>query len=164
MAPEIVTKSEYWGPPADIWAFGVLLYALLHGSFPYRGATDKELYTRIWSWECCLGDHLSKEIKDLFFKIFQYDAERRPTAETLYYDQWVSPPLSVKEKVASILNESKSTFASSMNKVSNSNNSKTSSEKKPLFYRRDDTAKASETASNNLIVSCNIFCFTFYSY
>jgi len=49
MAPEIVTKSEYCGPPADIWAFGVLLYALLHGSFPYRGATDKELYTRICS-------------------------------------------------------------------------------------------------------------------
>lgn len=51
MAPEIVTKSEYCGPPADIWAFGVLLYALLHGSFPYRGATDKELYTRICSCE-----------------------------------------------------------------------------------------------------------------
>ena len=47
MAPEIVMKEEYAGPPADIWASAVLLYALMNGCFPYRGATDKELYRRI---------------------------------------------------------------------------------------------------------------------
>lgn len=31
MAPEIVTKSEYCGPPADIWALGVLLFTCLSG-------------------------------------------------------------------------------------------------------------------------------------
>jgi len=29
MAPEIVTKQEYSGPPADLWATAVLLFALL---------------------------------------------------------------------------------------------------------------------------------------
>lgn len=72
----------------------------------------------------------------MFYKIYQYEAEKRPTAETLYYDAWVSPPLSMKDKVASILGESKSTYASSQ-KVSNSNNEKSSSDKKPSFYRRD---------------------------
>jgi MAP/microtubule affinity-regulating kinase len=47
MAPEIVKKTEYAGPPADIWASAVLLYALLNGCFPYRGATDAELYRKI---------------------------------------------------------------------------------------------------------------------
>lgn len=47
MAPEIVMKEEYAGPPADIWASAVLLYALMNGCFPYRGASDKELYRRI---------------------------------------------------------------------------------------------------------------------
>jgi len=47
MAPEIVNKIEYCGPPADIWALGVLLYALLNGRFPYKGRTDEELYERI---------------------------------------------------------------------------------------------------------------------
>lgn len=37
MAPEIVEKKEYCGPPADVWATGVLLYALLCGTFPYKG-------------------------------------------------------------------------------------------------------------------------------
>jgi serine/threonine protein kinase len=47
MAPEIVSKIEYAGPPADIWALGVLLYALLCGRFPFKGSNDKELYTNI---------------------------------------------------------------------------------------------------------------------
>jgi MAP/microtubule affinity-regulating kinase len=31
MAPEIVLKTEYCGPPADIWAFGVLLFTCITG-------------------------------------------------------------------------------------------------------------------------------------
>eukprot|EP01016_Furgasonia_blochmanni_P047203 TRINITY_DN6916_c0_g1_i4.p1 TRINITY_DN6916_c0_g1~~TRINITY_DN6916_c0_g1_i4.p1 ORF type:complete len:529 (+),score=60.02 TRINITY_DN6916_c0_g1_i4:363-1949(+) len=34
MAPEIVTKKDYFGPPVDCWALGVLLYTLLHGAYP----------------------------------------------------------------------------------------------------------------------------------
>jgi len=26
MAPEIIEKKEYWGPPADMWAVGILLF------------------------------------------------------------------------------------------------------------------------------------------
>jgi serine/threonine protein kinase len=37
MAPEIVAKKEFCGPPADIWASGVLLYAFFCGCFPFRG-------------------------------------------------------------------------------------------------------------------------------
>ena len=37
MAPEIVNKVTYQGPPSDIWALGILLYALLTGSFPFKG-------------------------------------------------------------------------------------------------------------------------------
>lgn len=47
MAPEIVRKTEYCGPPTDIWAVGVLLFTMLCGDFPYRGATDEELYGKI---------------------------------------------------------------------------------------------------------------------
>jgi MAP/microtubule affinity-regulating kinase len=47
MAPEIVSKIEYSGPPADIWALGVLLFALLCGKFPFKGQNDKELYSHI---------------------------------------------------------------------------------------------------------------------
>jgi serine/threonine protein kinase len=36
MAPEIVLKQEYFGTPTDIWACGVLLYALFCGALPFR--------------------------------------------------------------------------------------------------------------------------------
>lgn len=50
----------------------------------------------------------------------------------------MSPPLSIKDKVASILGDSKnSTYASSLNKVSNSNNEDSNSDAKPRFYRRE---------------------------
>ena len=31
MAPEICMKREYIGPPTDIWASGILLFAMLRG-------------------------------------------------------------------------------------------------------------------------------------
>ena len=36
MCPEIVSKKEYSGPAADIWACGVILYALLTGTVPFK--------------------------------------------------------------------------------------------------------------------------------
>ena len=44
MAPEIVGRKEFCGPPADIWASGVLLFAFFCGCFPFRGQNDKDLY------------------------------------------------------------------------------------------------------------------------
>lgn len=49
MAPEIVTKKDYLGPPVDVWACGVILYIMLVGTFPFRAADDKTLYNKISS-------------------------------------------------------------------------------------------------------------------
>ena len=83
MAPEIVSKKEYAGPPADIWALGVLLYALLCGCFPYRGANDKELSKKICTADCNYPAHLSVGVKTLLKRIFQVDANTRPTSAEL---------------------------------------------------------------------------------
>lgn len=37
MAPEIVLKSDYCGPPADVYASGVLLFTFFCGCFPFKG-------------------------------------------------------------------------------------------------------------------------------
>jgi MAP/microtubule affinity-regulating kinase len=99
MAPEIVQKLEYAGPPADIWALGVLLYALLCGTFPFKGiavswfifiikkffgsigATDKELYKKISSGDFYVPEHISNSARELLKKILSVEATERPTAE-----------------------------------------------------------------------------------
>lgn len=47
MSPEIVSKQEYFGPPADIWACGVILFVLLTGAVPFKAQTEKDLFRKI---------------------------------------------------------------------------------------------------------------------
>ena len=52
MAPEIVRRAEaYAGKPVDMWALGVLLYVMLSGQLPFRGANEAELF------ECIRNGH-----------------------------------------------------------------------------------------------------------
>jgi len=93
MAPEIVLKTEYCGPPADIWALGVLLFTILSGQFPYRGATDEELYDKIcnpnYNIPSVVETTLSPQAKDLLALLFSIKAEDRPTAKELLEHPWL---------------------------------------------------------------------------
>ena len=35
LAPEIFLGKQYFGPPVDVWALGVILFAMLTGRFPF---------------------------------------------------------------------------------------------------------------------------------
>jgi serine/threonine protein kinase len=47
MAPEIILRKDYFGPPTDMWSFGVLMFAMLAGRFPFKGQTERDLYRKI---------------------------------------------------------------------------------------------------------------------
>jgi serine/threonine protein kinase len=92
MAPEIVRKTEYCGPPADIWALGVLLFTCITGYFPYRGATDEELYDKIcradYRYSSQISHLISDEAKDLIARLFSLDADLRPSARDILHHPW----------------------------------------------------------------------------
>ncbi|TNV74080.1 hypothetical protein FGO68_gene9822 [Halteria grandinella] len=89
MGPEIVAKEDYAGPPADIWASAVLLYALLNGCFPFRGATDKELYRRIQRGTFELHNQsVSDQFVMLLKRMLNIVADERPSAEEVLKDPW----------------------------------------------------------------------------
>jgi serine/threonine protein kinase len=69
MPPEIVLKKDYIGSNADIWSIGILLFTLLCGSFPFRGLSEKELYSKIIKGSFSIPDHISCEAKNLIQKI-----------------------------------------------------------------------------------------------
>lgn len=48
MAPELFDRGkEYKGTPCDIWACGVVLYAISTGHFPFAAHTERDIITKI---------------------------------------------------------------------------------------------------------------------
>lgn len=93
MAPEIVNKTEYCGPPADVWALGVLLFTMLCGCFPYRGSTDAELYAKISNAEYKIPNDvytsLSTDAIELLASLFSINADKRPTSKEVLSHPWL---------------------------------------------------------------------------
>ena len=89
MAPEIVQKTEFCGPPADVYAAGVLLFAFFCGCFPYRGQNDKDLYNKIVTSKLVLPDHIPSAPKYILNYMLKKNANERPTASDLLQDPWV---------------------------------------------------------------------------
>lgn len=89
MAPEIVSKIEYSGPPADIWALGVLMFALLCGKFPFRGTNDKELYSNICKQELAFPEHVSRGARHFLQKLFNKNPDARPSSKEILRDPYL---------------------------------------------------------------------------
>jgi len=89
MAPEIVSKKEYLGPPADIWALGVLYYALLCGKFPFKGQNDKELYKKICKYQLEFPDNISNSARNFLNSVMMKDAQYRPSARDMLLDSYL---------------------------------------------------------------------------
>jgi MAP/microtubule affinity-regulating kinase len=48
MAPELFAKNQtYDAEKVDMWAFGVIIYYLIEGVFPFRGYDEKDLARRM---------------------------------------------------------------------------------------------------------------------
>ena len=88
MAPEIVARKEYIGPPVDIWAAGVLLYALITGNFPFKANCDKDLYRQILKCNYIVPDYVSLAAKHLIAKMLCSDPQKRARAGDLLKDPW----------------------------------------------------------------------------
>lgn len=89
MAPEIVARVEYSGPPADVWALGVLLYVLLCGCYPFKAQTDKELYKKIQYGQFAIPPHVSQGARSLINRIMRVDPKKRPSVHEILKDNWI---------------------------------------------------------------------------
>lgn len=78
MSPEIVSKKEYLGPAADVWALGVVMYVLLTGQLPFRGEEERGLFRKIQKGAYAVpqneeGVKLSVEARDLLQSLLSVD-------------------------------------------------------------------------------------------
>lgn len=74
--PEFVSRQEFDVESADSWAFGILLFNMLHGDVPFE--TDQEIVEG--KFECTRG---SPESTELITKCLDPVARNRPSIEDL---------------------------------------------------------------------------------
>lgn len=86
MAPEIKEGKVYKGTQVDLFSFGVILFIIVQGIFPFKEArTEEFFYNLLCTGQTDLyfqkvnGQNMSAELKDLVLALFSYDPEKRPT-------------------------------------------------------------------------------------
>ena len=90
MAPEVCQRKEYCGYASDVWSFGVIIYILLTGQQPFRGTSERDLFSKISKAAYQkLPDFLDFDTKKFIEKILVADPEKRPKAAEINADRWL---------------------------------------------------------------------------
>ncbi|OMJ75298.1 hypothetical protein SteCoe_25570 [Stentor coeruleus] len=88
MSPEMVNNYPQ-SYKVDIWALGVLLYEMLHGTTPYRAKNLREMARMINYGVYNIGTHVSNTAKTLISLLLQENPENRPPIIEILKTQWV---------------------------------------------------------------------------
>ncbi|CAI5950210.1 unnamed protein product [Closterium sp. NIES-65] len=91
LAPEVL--AEKYGPEADIWSAGVVLYILLCGLPPFWGTTNDAIFEAIKQATLNLvrppWPSISDEAKDLVVRMLTRNPKKRITAEEILDHPWI---------------------------------------------------------------------------
>ena len=89
MAPELLMGYGYTGFNADLWSAGVVLYAMLSGTVPFRGNNVKDVHMAIVRGEYQELKHVSKEAQDLLSGLLEIDPSLRFSAAKALKHPWL---------------------------------------------------------------------------
>jgi len=97
MAPEIKQSKQYKGTEVDMFSIGVILFSIVHGTFPFMEATKTDkFYSLLLSGDFesyfakIKGDEISHDFKDLFLGLVSYRGEYRPTLQEIREHPWMT--------------------------------------------------------------------------
>nr|XP_027805109.1 sperm motility kinase 2B-like [Marmota flaviventris] len=89
IAPEIIRRQAYEGPPVDIWSLGVTLYFMLTRKLPFMGSTRKETMRQIVLGLYRDPPHVSLAARMLIYQMLTLDPRKRPTAKQILQHIWL---------------------------------------------------------------------------
>ena len=82
-SPEMVSHNKYNGFKIDIWAIGIILYAMLCGYLPFEDDDNNILFHKILECKLEYPRFLSKLSKDIINKILVTDPNKRFTIKDI---------------------------------------------------------------------------------
>ncbi|BBN08677.1 calcium-dependent protein kinase [Marchantia polymorpha subsp. ruderalis] len=92
IAPEVLNKL--YGPEADVWSAGVILYILLSGVPPFWGETDQVIFRKIQRGRVDYNSYpwpsISASAKDLVRRMLDMNPKTRITALEVLNHPWVA--------------------------------------------------------------------------
>ena len=102
MAPEVLRELPY-GKAVDVWALGVILFAMLSGNFPFFHDDKQVMFECIVYGLYSFSDNkevwsqISLEAKDLIKKILVVDPEKRCSIQDMLNHPWLRKYRLVKD-------------------------------------------------------------------
>lgn len=95
MAPELTLRKDYSGEKVDMWAAGVVMYALLTGQLPFMSSAESSLFRKIQSGIYPIpknksGHIVSIQARDLLKTLLTIDPNHRISAEKALLHPWIT--------------------------------------------------------------------------
>mmetsp|Transcript_45737 Transcript_45737/g.82329 ORF Transcript_45737/g.82329 Transcript_45737/m.82329 type:complete len:546 (+) Transcript_45737:44-1681(+) len=113
LAPELIGKD--YDCMVDIWAFGILMYLLTLGRYPFKGANKKELQKRIADpidWKPKLTDPLSPTTLDFLRILLERNPRDRATSKEAKEHAFIRPNLEDDLSRSSLMSQDSNLHAS----------------------------------------------------
>ena len=97
-SPEVVFKRDFYGPEADIWSLGVVLFAMICGKFPidFNNNSVGQAYKTLEAQGLAFPQTgISSECQDLLVQMLEIYADKRITMPKIRESDWVTGNKSV---------------------------------------------------------------------
>ena len=88
IAPEILRDRGYDGFGVDIWSAGVVLFALVYGTVPFKASNMSDLHKLIIKGKYTLKSDVSEDVRDLLRRMLEPDPRRRLSIPEILCHKW----------------------------------------------------------------------------
>lgn len=108
IAPEIIRDRGYEGGSCDIWSAGVVLFAMLYGTVPFKANNMSDLQKMIRKARYTLKDDISEDARDLLKGLLETDPTMRLSIGQILEHDWLRG--SEKNRKFSLFNFSRNVY------------------------------------------------------